>query len=503
MLLPWFSGGELFANWSRPVTVSSSHADSPQIALDEEGNAPTVWKRLIGVHTVVEEVTGAFGNVWPPPVVLSEDSQDANLPDLAVDPEGNWISVWSRFNGSYQIVQASSSLVGVPVDLSISDGDAIYPSIAAGPVNSFVAVWMKEEGPNYAIQSSRLQSGTWSAPVDIGFSADHLISPKVAVDGSGNAIAVWVIYDGSHYVVQAAVQPVSGSWSSPQDLSSLSLDAFDPQISTDFNGNASVVWQLDDGSSNVIQVVTYSSGSWSPPQSISAVDQNSFVPQIAVDANNNAVVVFENRAGVHSVVQAVNRVGGDWSLPVNLSFGDQNAVNPQVAVDGNGNAVVAWKESITSGSVVQAVLHPFNGNWSSPVAVSTEGQDSEVPDLAMNARGDAILTWRNNFLTQIQVSRGGFFVAPPSNYFGRIQKSKFLNKTEYVLSQEWSGSLSTNAAYYLIYKNDQVVGKVSDHGKHVFYAKFDPQANDVDYKIVAFSQEGFESAPVNIRIIRE
>jgi len=495
--------GTLVAGWSPPVTISEINSDSPQIKLDSSGTAKAIWKTFVGSNSVIQEAEGSISNEWTTPQNLSDPSQSANLPRIALDVAGNQVVVWSRFNGTYQVIQAITNLVGPPIDLSIPDNDAIFPAVASGPVNSAVAVWMKQSGSNFVIQAATKDAGgPWSSPVDLSSSLDNSITPKVAVDPFNNAIAVWVSFDGTHYIVQAARRPSGSSWSAAQNLSSPTVDALVPQIAMDSLGNATVVWQMNDGVNTTVQVVTYSSGVWSVPQNLSLTG-DAVVPQIDVNSSNNAVVVWELQISSHSTVQAVTRVGGTWSSPVDLSTGVQNSVNPKVAIDAEGNAVVAWKQSIVAGSKIQAVVHPFNGSWSLPVDVSTEGQDAEIPEVAMSQRGDAIIAWRNNFLTQIQVSRGSFFVAPPSNFLLRIKKCQFLNKTEHILILSWQGSQSPNVAYYSIYKDNQLVENVLANSDFTLYFKINPKRASLNYTIIAYSSEGFPSTPLNGIIIRE
>jgi hypothetical protein len=49
----------------------------------------------------------AAGGAWSPPKLISEVGQNADDPDVAIDPEGNRVAVWDRSDGANTIVQAA------------------------------------------------------------------------------------------------------------------------------------------------------------------------------------------------------------------------------------------------------------------------------------------------------------------------------------------------------------------------------------------------------------
>ena len=53
-----------------------------------------------------------------------------------------------------------------------------------------------------------------------------------------------------------SIGSLTATWSSPDNLSSPGQDADGPQIAVDANGNATAVWQRNDGGSFIIQSST-------------------------------------------------------------------------------------------------------------------------------------------------------------------------------------------------------------------------------------------------------
>ena len=72
------------------------------------------------------------------------------------------------------------------------------------------------------------------------------------------------------------------------------------------------------------------------------------------------VVVLAMVLGATCVVSSVAHAA--WSTPTNLSAAGQNALLPQVAVDAAGNAFAVWRRFDGARWIVQSArLSPFSG----------------------------------------------------------------------------------------------------------------------------------------------
>src|SRR5579872_6236809 len=101
---------------------------------------------------------------------------------------------------------------------------------------------------------------SWSAPSTLSSSMVNASDPQVIVDSNGNATAAWV--QNGH--IQAAFQPVNGSWGSASSISN--SGASSPRLGVDSSGNVTAVWVAN----GIIQVSTRPlNGSWGFASSIS------------------------------------------------------------------------------------------------------------------------------------------------------------------------------------------------------------------------------------------
>ena len=76
----------------------------------------------------------AAANPWTTATNLSEEGQNAYVPKVAVDGAGGAIVVWTRYNGSKDVVQAALKPAGEPwgksVTLSEAGEEASEPQVA-------------------------------------------------------------------------------------------------------------------------------------------------------------------------------------------------------------------------------------------------------------------------------------------------------------------------------------------------------------------------------------
>ena len=207
------------------VSFSRPYVDSPQVALNRENyDAIIVWQgRPYFSPPDVVQARRFNGGTWDLPIQwepllgtaatnLSETSKPSQTPQIAMDEDGNGIAVWKRETSSrFFIMQARRYILGPGwdsvKDLSTSgppglDGyNAGDPQIAmdrANPGNAIV-VWRGFSNANRktTIQVNRYDAvaNAWQAPtatITLSPLNQNVDKPQIAMDSAGNAIAVWV-----------------------------------------------------------------------------------------------------------------------------------------------------------------------------------------------------------------------------------------------------------------------------------------------------------------------
>jgi hypothetical protein len=198
----------------------------------------------------------------------------------------------------------------------------------------------------------------------------------------------------------AAPAPAASSWLAPTGISAAGQDAEMAQVALDPAGDATVVWRRFDGSRYAIQAASRGAGGvWDAPVTISAPGQNADAPQIAVDAAGDATAVWSRfdgaETGTNSIVQAASRpAGGVWGPAVDLSAAGRNSERPQIALDAAGDATAVWRRYDGFDFIAETSSRPAGGAWSVPEPLSAPGESAEALELAGNAAGDAAAVWR-------------------------------------------------------------------------------------------------------------
>jgi len=276
-----------------------------------------------------------------------------------------------------------------PQALSVR-GSAEGPQVAVAVGGQAVVVWEQETAAGSRIVSAaRDHDGAWHAPVALSAVGARTASgQQVAVDDHGVAVATWE--RGGR--IFAAVRNSGGlAWSRARQISPGAGGSF-PQVAVTVAGRAYVVWQQVHGTQDRIVVVGRSgTGVWSRPTVLASGFGDGQDPQIAVDALGHATVVWQRMwaDGGRTAVLAARSSDGRWGATRRLSPAKRNASGPLVAMNERGDTVVTWSGRRHHHPVVMGVIRPPTGPWRAARAV-VAGSPS---DLALGRTGAAVVAW--------------------------------------------------------------------------------------------------------------
>ncbi len=369
--------------WSAPTQLTAPGLDAydPEIAIGSQGEAIAIWARVDGGKPLIQAATRPVGGSWSAGTNLSTPGQQADRPQIAIDAQGNAIAAWERSDGSHYIVQAATRPPGgswsAPDDLSAAGQNATNPMLAVNPGGEAITVWERYNGSHFVVQvATRDAGGGWSAATNLSAAAKDGTRPRVALDPGGDAVVLWRSGDGTDLIVETASRPPGSSWSAPAELTAPGLDAYAPRIAIDAQGNAIAAWERSDGSHYIVQAATRPpGGSWSAPASLSAPDHDAGRPAIGVNAVGSTIVSWSRSDGSHYIVQAAARPpAGTWSASVDLSAPSQDAYAPELATDPWGDAVAVWEGDDGSHSIVQGAGYDATAPQLAGLSIPTRGR---------------------------------------------------------------------------------------------------------------------------------
>ncbi|MEI6622756.1 MAG: hypothetical protein WCP28_12705 [Actinomycetes bacterium] len=328
------------STWSTPtdLSVTGLNASDPHVVSSTDGTTLTaVWYRLNGTNNIVQTATSTnSGTSWTTPTDLSATGEDAHSPQVASSADGTTLtSVWHRFNGTNNIIQASTSTNtgaswSTPTDLSAAGQSAYDPEITSSADGAKQSViWQRTNGTNNIVQvaTSTNTGTTWTTPTDLSAVGRTALHPRIASSADGSTqTAVWYRFNGTNYIVQAATSTNSGTtWTTPTDLSATGQDNFDPEITSSADGTRqTAIWYRTDGTAGTVQAAasTNSGTTWANPANLSAGGQSITDQHIASSADGTKqIAVWQRSNGTDYIVQAAS---GITPLPGPLTFSPGN-----------------------------------------------------------------------------------------------------------------------------------------------------------------------------------
>jgi hypothetical protein len=406
--------------WADPVLIEIRNASSalfPQVAVGPNGEAVAVWQQADGIRDSIwaNRFTPTAG--WGVAELIEADNEgNAFRPQVAVDPNGNAVTVWHQSDGTRFNIWANRFTPTTgwgAAELIETDnaGDASSPQVAVDPNGNAVAVWHQSDGTRTNIWANRFTpSAGWGAaePIETD-NAGGASSAQVAVDPNGNAVAVWHQSDGTRFNIWANRFTPTAGWGAAELIETDNAGtAMFPQVAVDPNGNAIVVWYQSDGTRFNIWANRFTpTTGWGPAELIetdNAGDASS--PQVAVDPNGNAVAVWYQSDGTRTNIWA-NRFTptASWG-PAELieTDGAANASWAQVALDPNGNAVAVWTQSDGTRDNIWANRFTPTAGWGAAELVEADNAgDAWEPQVAVDPNGNAVAVWYQSDGTRFNV----------------------------------------------------------------------------------------------------
>jgi hypothetical protein len=191
---------------------------------------------------------------------VSDAGADGFQPQLAQNAAGDILVIYTRFDGSRNRIQAkfrpAGGAYGAAQTLSASGRDASEPQVAFDPSGNAIAVWTRFDGAVTRIESAfRPAGGSFGAATPISAAGQNASAPRLSIDASGRAVAVWERSDGTSLRIEAAVRPPGGAFNAAEVLSEAGEDAFKPVVAAGpaVDANTAVLWTRPDGTKLRVQ----------------------------------------------------------------------------------------------------------------------------------------------------------------------------------------------------------------------------------------------------------
>jgi hypothetical protein len=395
--------GPAWAGFGVPKYLSpvGQQAENPQVAVDAGGDAVVVWEdRTGGVRRVKARTRSAAGALGPI-LTLSDPSNGAENPKVALDAEGDALIVWSWYDGSKSRVHAralsAAGALGPLKTISLTTQTSGSARVAFDGDGTALIAWIAYDGTYPRILARTRSAAGVLGPVRyLSAAGESARNPQVAVNPNGFAVVVWERFAGAKWQVQARTR-VAGAFRPIVTLSAAGQDASNVQVALGAAGDAVVLWRHYVGGRVQTRTRSRSTGVYGPIQTL-ADNSVGYDPQVALDADGDAVFVWTGADGSNYGIKARRRSAAGALGPVlTFSPAGQHAATPQVAIDGGGNVVIVWANNIP-GNPTQHILARTRSAAGAlgPVQTlsATTGQNAAYPEVALSPGGLAVVVWR-------------------------------------------------------------------------------------------------------------
>lgn len=239
----------------KKIGLIADFARYPQVAVDGSGNPLVVWYQTDGTENSIWGNRFANGS-WGGEKRIGTDNDVARpssvdirefIPQIAVDDSGNALTVWSQTDGTRDNIWANrytNGSWGTAEKIETDDGDARGPQISVDSSGNALAIWYQSDGLLNTTRFNRFNvtDSSWGTAELIEADAGDAKAHQITHDNSGNALAVWQEAVSIRAIRYSAA---NGSWDESVLVETDAGDADLPQIAIDSSGNALVIWQQD------------------------------------------------------------------------------------------------------------------------------------------------------------------------------------------------------------------------------------------------------------------
>jgi Bacterial Ig-like domain len=135
---------------------------------------------------------------------------------------------------------------------------------------------------------------------------------------------------------------------------------------------------------------------------------NASVPQIAFDASGNALAVWRQTDGTRYNIWSNRYVAGTgWGATATLIETDNagDAAIPQIAVEAGGNAMAVWRENDGTRYNIWANHFVAGMGWGAATLIETDNVgDANYPQIAVDSNGNAMAVWGQTDGTRFNIN---------------------------------------------------------------------------------------------------
>lgn len=367
----------------------------------------------------------------PPVEAVSTNEYEDDYSALALAGDGTLSMAWLGYkaeNDQVFVRDRSDGSWGEITSLSGAEGDLQGLGIAYGRNDELHLVWAKRVGGDWQLMHSARSGGSWSAPEAVTSGSGNNIFPVLASDRDGVLHAAW--QSARRGFSEIRYMSLDGSdWSEEVALSHPGAMANEwyPDIATDSNGVAWVVWDSYEGGSYNIRLRSVNAGRAGDLMRVTDTPRYHGSASIAVDTEDRVWIAYDEaeenwgkdtgfllRGGAGIYQSRTSRVvvwdGSRWLAPlddVNRRFRPsvrRYIQTPKLAPDREGRMWLLLRPRVRStkpeslwaagGKWEVMATYYSGGRWAHPFGIPESVGRNEGPlDAVAGPNGEMFASW--------------------------------------------------------------------------------------------------------------
>jgi hypothetical protein len=415
--------------WGQPTVLqegtSTLTSINPQLVMNGHGDAAAVWFQAGGsFYSVFASTYNHSEESWSAAVMLSLGTSDARNPDIAIDAEGNAIATWYEGSG-YTFIYASiydhsTATWGAAETISNITCSSTNPQVAMDDYGNAIATWIESNsGMRIFANIYNHTMGSWSTETLLSGAGTNTGWVQVAMNAAGDAEVTWSQYDSYWTVYSITYDHTTGTWDTASEISDGTNHAETPHNAMNAAGDAVTIWRQKSGSDYLVyaSVFNHTRGTWGTPNLISGTGFY-WGTYVAMDPRGNVVAVWYNTDGNSRVYTSVyNYTADTWSPATVLPAGASTyGIDPQIAMNSSGDAVAVWANG--SPSVLDTATYDHTtGTWGEVTTILSDDM-VYLPKVAVNDEGTVMAIWEQRNASSgnhgICATMKGLFTVLPS-----------------------------------------------------------------------------------------
>lgn len=344
---------------------------------------------------------------WGPPVqVQTSLVPHGSMPDIGVGENGNAVAVWQQDDSGIYTMWGAAYTPGLGwgrasnLQTVLHDGAGFPIRVAVDGAGDALAVWNQVDGlSNSIFADHHVQGLGWEGQQRIETDSGNAFRPEVAMNARGDGVAVWTQSDGVYENIWGNYFAAGVGWKGPLLVeASSSANGENPRVAIDEGGNATALWIQFDGVANSIYANRFTPASgWGAARLLETSGYIAMYGEVAADAAGGAMAVWTQWDGVEAVAFA-NRyaAGSGWGNAVAIATDMGIVYSPQVAMSARGDAVVVWQQFDGAAFSVMANRYTAGSSWGSATPIENYDLAPGGVQVSSDAAGNVVVVWQQS-----------------------------------------------------------------------------------------------------------